>query len=80
MIKPKCLTVCNSRNSNTQITKPRIYDKMKVTVHLYEIMEDTQRVRTLLQQSLTRQDTEIYDDSEEENRISGRKARANRRD
>jgi hypothetical protein len=37
-----------------------------------------QRVRQLLQQSVTRQDREIYDDSEEENRISGRRPRANR--
>jgi hypothetical protein len=36
-----------------------------------------QRIRQLLQQSLTRQDREIYDNSEEENRISGRRPRAN---
>jgi hypothetical protein len=36
------------------------------------------RVRALLQPNLTRQEPKIYDDSEEENRISGRRARGNR--
>jgi hypothetical protein len=36
------------------------------------------RVRALLQQRLPQQDQEIFDDSEEENRLSGRRARANR--
>jgi hypothetical protein len=36
------------------------------------------RVRVLLQPRLTGEDEEIFDDSEEENRLTGRRARANR--
>ncbi len=39
---------------------------------------DDRRVRALLQPSLTREDADIFDDSEEENRISGRWTRLNR--
>jgi hypothetical protein len=66
-----CLSMPPARESFNSV-KTRLARKQKTRTRT------ERRVRALLQPSLTKQDAEISDDSEEENRISARLTRLNR--